>query len=159
MGYYMAGDYYAAGGILGNIWGGVKGAIGGFVKGGPLGAIGGAVSGAIGKPKGTSIISLPAGMPTMIPAGGTIMKKPGITGAVERIVPGGESGYQVVGARRKRMNVANPKALRRAIRREAGFVKLAKRALRGTAYTITTKGRSRRPVNIRESGPGSVVVR
>lgn len=63
--------------------------------------------------------------------------------------------------KRRRMNVANPKALRRAIRREAGFVTLAKRALKGTAYQITRKGsgRSRGPKVIVESGPGSVVTR
>jgi hypothetical protein len=155
VGYYMAGDYYAAGGILGNIWGGIKGAVGGFVKGGVTGAIGGAIGGAVGKKKGgvLSYVQPP-----------TIMQpKPGIVGAIERIVPGGETGMVAVTAtgerKRPRMNVANPKALWRAIRREAGFVKLAKRALRGTAYTITTKGRSRRPVSIREAGPGSVVVR
>jgi len=60
----------------------------------------------------------------------------------------------------RRMNVANPKALRRAIRRQAGFVKLARKALRGTGYSIVSKG-SRRPsrVSVRESGPGSVIVR
>jgi hypothetical protein len=62
--------------------------------------------------------------------------------------------------KRRRMNVANPKALRRAIRREQGFVKLARRALKGTGYRITTT-RSARPrtVQVRESGPGNVVVR
>lgn len=60
----------------------------------------------------------------------------------------------------RRMNVGNAKALRRAIRRQQGFVKLARRALRGTGYTITTRGSRRpRPTSIRESGPGSVVVR
>jgi len=59
-----------------------------------------------------------------------------------------------------RMNVGNARALRRAIRRQEGFVKLAKRALKGTKYTITTRGASRpRHVTVRESGPGSVTVR
>ncbi len=40
--------------------------------------------------------------------------------------------------RRRRMNVANDKALRRAIRRQAGFVKLAKRALVGTGFKIVS---------------------
>jgi len=69
--------------------------------------------------------------------------------------------YLAGGRKRKRMNVANPKALRRAIRRQAGFVKLAKRSLKGSGYTIVSKG-SRRParaVHITESGPGSVNVR
>ena len=162
MGYYMAGDYYAAGGLWGTITGAVGGAVKGFVKGGPLGAIGGAISGATNKPVPTKVMNLPVGpMPTIVPTGGgTIQKKPGFQGLAERLVPGGATGYEYVGQRRRRMNVANPKALRRAIRREAGFVKLARRALRGTAYTIVSKGsRSRRPLNIRESGAGSVVVR
>lgn len=36
----------------------------------------------------------------------------------------------------RRMNVANPRALRRAMRRTDGFVKLAKRALKGTGYAV-----------------------
>jgi len=89
---------------------------------------------------------------------------PGIPGAVQRFLPGGRTGFRVgpdgQPARRRRMNVANAKALRRAIRRQAGFVKLARKALKGTGYTIVSRGsRSRRPVSIKESGPGSVIVR
>lgn len=46
--------------------------------------------------------------------------------------------------KRRRINPANPKALRRAIRRQDGFVKLARRALKGSGYTIVSRG-SRRP--------------
>lgn len=62
--------------------------------------------------------------------------------------------------KRRRMNVANPKALRRSIRRQAGFVKLARRALQGSGYKIVSRGASSRPkrVSIRESGPGGVSV-
>lgn len=60
--------------------------------------------------------------------------------------------------RRKRMNVANPKALRRAIRRQTGFVKLARRALKGSGYTIVSRGSRSKRVNIREAGSGSVTV-
>lgn len=38
--------------------------------------------------------------------------------------------------RNRRMNVANPKALRKALRRTDGFVKLAKRSLKGTGYAV-----------------------
>lgn len=38
--------------------------------------------------------------------------------------------------RNRRMNVANPRALRRALRRTDGFVKLAKRSLKGTGYAV-----------------------
>ncbi len=54
------------------------------------------------------------------------------------------TGFATV-EKRRRMNVANPKALRKAIRRTSGFVKLAKKALKGTGFRIVTKGsRSRR---------------
>ena len=61
----------------------------------------------------------------------------------------------------RRMNVANPKALRRSLRRQKGFVKLAKRALKGSGFKIVTKGSGARrgPNVIVESGPGSVVSR
>jgi hypothetical protein len=165
MGYYMAGDYYAAGGIFSTIAKGIGGAVKGFVSGGPLGAIGGAISGVTGKGSATQTLALPPAfqipsrVPTIVPSGGTIQPTSGLKGVVQRLVPGGASGYEVVGRKRRRMNVTNDKALRRAIRRQQGFVKLAKRALRGTGYTVATRGRSKRPVSIRESGPGSVVVR
>lgn len=56
--------------------------------------------------------------PGMIP-------KPGLRGKIQRLLPGGETGY----VRRRRMNVTNAKALRRAIRRARGFAKLAKKVL------------------------------
>jgi hypothetical protein len=62
--------------------------------------------------------------------------------------------------KRPTMNVANPRALRRSIRRQAGFVKLARRALKGTGYTVVSRGvrRGARTV-VHEAGPGSVTVR
>lgn len=155
MGYYMAGDYYAAGGILGSIFGVVKKAATGFISGGPLGAVTSVlgVSGtqrtsSAARPIATGGLQIPAGTPA-----------PGLIAAVQRAVPGGATGM-VEAAKRRRMNVANPKALRKAIRRQAGFVKLARRALKGTGYTIASRGSSRRrPLNIRETGPGSVTVR
>jgi hypothetical protein len=79
------------------------------------------------------------------------------TGKYERAgkFPGPEPG-----PRRRRINPANPKALRRAIRRQAGFVKLAKRALKGTGYTIVSRGSRRTPkrISVRESGPGGVQI-
>ncbi len=58
----------------------------------------------------------------------------------------------------RRMNVGNAKALRRAIRRQSGFVKLARRALQGSGYRIVSKGAGRRRVSVKEAGPGSVTV-
>lgn len=42
-------------------------------------------------------------------------------------------------ARRRRMNVGNTKALRRAIRRTDGFVTLAKSALKNTGWKVVSK--------------------
>lgn len=102
-------------------------------------------------------------MPVMSPV-------PGVRGWLQRQIPGGATGYvekqgskgiKTSGMRKRpRMNVGNARALRRAIRRQEGFVKLARRALKGTGYTIVSRGsRSRRPITIREHGPGSVNVR
>ena len=81
---------------------------------------------------------------------------PGIPAAVHRAVPGGRTGMF---PKRRRMNPGNAKALRRAIRRTDAFVKLARRSLKGTGYSITRRGTTRtRPISIRESGPGGVTV-
>ena len=45
--------------------------------------------------------------------------------------------------RNRSMNPANAKALRRAIRRQTAFIGLAKRALKGTGYTIRRAGTRR----------------
>lgn len=76
---------------------------------GPIGTIAGMVTGA-SRPS----VSLPGVMPGGVPlAGASARPKPGITGAVQRMMPGGASGY--FGSRR--MNPGNAKAARRAIRR------------------------------------------
>lgn len=88
------------------------------------------------------------GMPAMeqMPALPGIVTVDPITGRVKRP--------------RRRMNVTNAKALRRAIRRTDGFVKLAKRSLKGTGYTVSRRGSTRRgPATIVETGPGSVHTR
>jgi len=153
MSYYGAGDYYGAGGIFSSILGGITGAVGGLLSGGPLGAVTGAVK---GFSKGTTpgIASVPSTIP--------VIKTPGVTGVVQRLIPGGATGYQVPVAsmsgyhvnksgywtsqgyvapgtkmvRNRRMNPGNAGALRRSIRREKAFVGLAKRVLRGTGLTV-----------------------
>jgi len=57
---------------------------------------------------------------------------------------GGFGGFASGGAKRPRMNVANPRALRRALRRVAGFGKLTKRARRDVARAAAAIG-VRRP--------------
>lgn len=65
-----------------------------------------------------------------------------------------------VAFKRRRMNVVNPKALRRAARRVNGFVKVATRALEGTGWKVVRRTSTKRgkPRTIIESGPGSVVL-
>lgn len=135
----MAGDYYgrrstAAGdpGLFGFLGRTLGGAVKGFVSGGPLGALTGAAKGALGQhpvlmqnPIGATL--MPAGQLMGRPGPRLPAKEPGVTGLVHRLVPGGKSGYL---PRRRRMNVTNPKALRRAIRRARGFEKLALRTIR-----------------------------
>lgn len=115
---------------------------------------------------------------SLLPARATPMQRtiiapaPGLGGLGQRLIPGGRSGFVDQAGKpvrirkdgkpykKPRMNVGNARALRRSIRRQQGFVKLAKRALQGTGYRIATRGSSRpRTVSVRESGAGSVVVR
>lgn len=150
-------------GFLGNVAGGIARAAGSVLPG-PLGAAarglggilpGGSRSSASAAPGGRVLTSYAPMTGANMPGG--LIPTPGIGGVIQRMLPGGQTGYMV--KKRRRMNVTNPKALRRAIRRQAGFVKLARRALKGTGYTIVSRGsRSRRTVNVRESGPGSVRV-
>lgn len=180
---YYRGDYYSygAGGLLSfakKAFGVVKGAVTGFAKGGPLGAVTGAVSAAAGKQKDTAqakqaqlpvLYASPQGMLPDVPRGTPgAVPQPGMRGAIERVLPGGQSGYvpgSAVGAatpggwhwnksysyakglpagsflvRNRSMNPANAKSLRRAIRRQQSFVALARRVLRGTGMTIKRSG-------------------
>lgn len=129
MGYYMAGDYYMAGGLfgfvgkaLGGIAKTVGGAVGGLLTTGtPLGAIGGAL-------KGAGIIKTAAPTPTeiAIPYGGPMISQAapgvGVTAPGYRV-----NAQGMVVPKRRRMNPANPRALRRAIRREESFIRLARK--------------------------------
>lgn len=72
--------------------------------------------------------------------GGTFERGP-IRRRIERILPGGRTGFETLP--RRRMNVANPKALRRSLRRVAGFGKLAARARRDIGRAATAVGVSR----------------
>ena len=148
MSYGMAGrDFHGdpfLGGIIGTI---AKGAIGLGKK-------------ALGLDRPRYVPTHQAPMPVM-PGGRLprVVPTPGARGRIQRILPGGQTGYQVEpGARprRKRINPANPKALRRANRRQDGFGKLARRALKGSGYTITSRS-SRRPR--RDLGAGHTHVR
>lgn len=95
---------------------------------------------------------------------GLVYRRPraaaGRAGLVQGKIPGSPeySAYMAGQRKRKRMNVANPKALRRAIRRQSGFVKLARRALKGSGYRIVTASSRKPSIRIQESGPGGVTV-
>jgi len=148
MSYYGAGDYYGAGG-LGSFLSGVGRAAVGFVTGGPGGAISSAAR---------SIIGSGGGSQQSVP----VIRTPGIAGFAQRAIPGGKTGLQIGGGRRKyrRMQYTNMKALRRSERRIDGFVKEVKKSLKHTNYQLVTKG-SRRggrkaPSVIVETGPGGV---
>jgi len=80
----------------------------------------------------------PLGFGPLVPPPG-MKPTPGLKGKIQRALPGGHTGF----FKRRRMNVANPKALRRAIRRTDGFVKLARRTLKGTGFVVTRRGLSK----------------
>ncbi len=159
MGDYKTYGYAGDPGWLSSLWKGIKKVaptiIGGLI-GGPVGAVigagaagagGGGVpmkptpgiyGGALTFPGGTQIgMGYQPG--AMVPGQGRL---PPYTAAGPGVLPMGGRGGQMVPSgyhfakdgsgrlvRNRRMNVANPKALRRAMRRAQGFEKLAKRAI------------------------------
>lgn len=154
-----AGDFLGIGGAigkLGKLAGKVAG-IAGSVIPGPIGAgakivsrvlKGGGLPYAAGVGAGTLAIAGVRSLPAITTGSGMQINP-------KNILPGGapflsgvcKSGrFNQDGSCRKTptMNPANPRALRRAIRRQTGFVKLARRALRGSGYVIASRGRSRK---------------
>lgn len=111
---------------------------GGFVRGGPIGAI---TSAFTPPPRQQRVPAIGRGRPQ------AVVPVPGLRGTFERALPFGRTGFQVGGAdmrpRRRRMNVGNTKALRRAIRRTDGFVRLARSALKNTGFKIVSKSSGR----------------
>ncbi len=123
-------------GFFGTLFGAAKG----FVTGGPTGAI----AGGIRAFRGQRAVARRAPVPTAASFIRPVGRVGGIRGFAQRAVPGGATGFQVdVGLdgrpRRRRMNVGNAKALRRAIRRTDGFVRLARGALKNTGFKIVSK--------------------
>lgn len=136
MGYLASkrGDYLtsrqmaaARGGFLGSLLGGVVKFATGGIKAFTQRAV--PLAGAAGVAAGVAGQLMPGGIP--LPGGRALHPT--------RILPGGKPFITGPGKRR-RMNVANPKALKRAIRREQGFIKLARRTLKGTGYSISRRG-------------------
>jgi len=144
MGDYKTYGYAGDPGFLSGLWKVVKKVarpvIGGLI-GGPVGAvIAGAVGGAATRtppilpspPAGTigGAVSFPGG----VTVSGAVVPRLGAVG-VAGACP---SGYHLAKdgsgrwVRNRRMNVANPRALRKAMRRVQGFEKLAKRTIQFT---------------------------
>ena len=162
MSYYgrVGGDYRTYGyagdpGWLSSLWRGIKKiapTIIGAAIGGPAGALIGAAGGVGGGMKPTPPIQPMAyaglGMPGGIGGavtfpGGTRVSVAGQLGTPHAAIgPHKPAGYHLDKAtgtrwvKNRRMNVANPRALRRSLRRTEGFVKLAKRSLKGTGYAV-----------------------
>lgn len=120
-------------GFFGTLFGGVKKAAKAFFSRTPVGAAVGAVWPTQGFRGGTA----PAIMQRAFqpPPGGRIRITPtGIQQA--RFTSVDEFGNPV--RRRRRMNPANPKALRKAIRRQNAFVNLAKGALKNSGFKVVS---------------------
>lgn len=141
MGDYKTYGYAGDPGWLSSLWKKVVRPVIGGLVGGPIGAVIGGIAGA-------ASTSVPATVPPVAPPpgsvggaltfpGGTrlsvagVMPTPGMPGA-GGITPSGyhlDKKTRTRWVRNRRMNVANPRALRKAMRRVQGFEKLAKRTI------------------------------
>lgn len=164
MGDYRTYGYAGDPGWLSSIWKGIKKIapviVGGMI-GGPMGAaVGGAIGGQprLPAPPGTigGAITFPGGTMVStawqpgqripgIKGGGTGGGPPGRMPASLGPVGQCPTGYHLAKdgsgrmVRNRRMNIANPRALRRAMRRVQGFEKLAKRTITFTRRTKIKK--------------------
>lgn len=156
---YYRGDYYRRGDPL---LGGLLSSLGGIVGKG-LKAVGGLLAPGGGSrepgmsiipinPGGGGYIPVPQGMRNVPLPALKPVKKPGVSGAIERLLPGGETGYVYAARRSRRMNVTNPRALRRAIRRVSGFGKIVQRIKRAVGRANTAVGNKARSAGKRRFG-------
>lgn len=129
MGYYMAGDYYAAGGALDTVKGW-------FTRGGGGSAL--ATRGAGAAAGGAGLGALAEWAATN-PVGSVGAFGPG--GAVQRAVRGALDLGGGGGRTYRRMNPLNPRALRRAMRRVESFAKFSKKTI---SFTKRVKMKKRR---------------
>jgi len=149
------GGYYRGDpGLFGSIFKGITGAVGGFITGGPMGAVRGAISGVLSQAQAPIGATLPP------PATFPMMVRPRTpASSIPPILRGSRPGPVVVVPRsgsweptevmtpghglpkRRRMNIGNARALRRAIRRARGFEKLARKVM-GFTSPRKPKGRS-----------------
>lgn len=175
--YGRLGNYpYAAGGLFSSIGRAIGGAVRAVtgVASAVLPGPAGAVAGAINRIAGGGTASLPATSLVPLPQSVPVTRTPGVGGLISRILPGGDTGYEVdlgqlpniggcptgyhrnksgyflksgqyvpkgsVCVKNRSMNVANGRALRRGLRRVAGFGKLARRARRDIGRAATAVG-------------------
>ena len=144
MGDYKTYGYAGDPGWLSSLWKKVIRPAAGLLIGGPVGAVvGGLLSGG-GSPAPTPKIQPPALAPPPGSIGGAIAFPGGTTVSMAGVLPSAgpagvaPSGYHLDKktrtrwVRNRRMNVANPRALRKAMRRVQGFEKLAKRTIQFT---------------------------
>jgi hypothetical protein len=134
--YYLTGDYYRGDYYQTRPMAGqlslLTGVVGGILKFGKrLRAARGAPPGFGGPPAG---FRAPPGVIPRFLAGTS----------PQAAAPSGARGHRYCGVTKSgkprkcpRMNPANPRALRRAVRRQHAFIGLAKRVLRGTGITIS----------------------
>jgi len=142
------------GGIVGGPAGALIGAAGGAAPGKPQFPVPGTVGGAITFPGGLSVGGAVVPYKDPRPAGGQY-RLPPYTATGRGVLPFGGAGvaappsgyhYAKDGSgrivRNRRMNVANPRALRRSMRRVQGFEKLAKRTIQFTRRVKMKKRRT-----------------
>lgn len=142
------------GGAIAGPWGAAAGtAIGGSKPPGTAITLPGTVGGQVSFPGGTAVgLQFQPFTPARVPGRGRL---PPFTATGPGVLPGGgitgagcPSGYHLdkrTGTRcvrNRRMNVANPRALRRSMRRVSGFEKLARRTISFTRRTRMKKRKS-----------------
>lgn len=164
MGDYRTYGYAGDPGFLSSLWKGVKKiaptVLGGII-GGPIGAVVAGVGAGAGTPGVPARIPGTFGGALTLPGGTMVQgawqpgqRVPGVKYGGIQPLPAGQraptgaacpTGYHLAKdgsgrwVRNRRMNIANPRALRRAMRRVQGFEKLAKRTITFTRRTRLKK--------------------
>jgi len=147
MGDYKTYGYAGDPGFLSSLWKGIKRIaprIIGMAVGGPVGAVitGATIGGGIiaaTKPSRPAIAPPPGSIGGAVSfPGGTTVSVAGVLPSHAAVGAHAPAGYHLDKAtksrwvRNRRMNIANPRALRKAMRRVQGFEKLAKRTIQFT---------------------------
>lgn len=125
--------------IIPAIFGGARKQVGAVIAGTAVGT----AIGTAAKPRAPAVTPPPGSIGGAVSfPGGTTVSVAGVLPTHAAIGAHAPQGYHLDKAtksrwvKNRRMNVANPRALRKALRRTDGFVKLAKRSLKGTGYAV-----------------------